>query len=87
MSEFLTPQETLDHLSKAMGSPGFRAIFLTEEELAASPTGSFDIPYIKGDKSLENMADLVDMRELASLIPLTSFKSFLERENESVKKL
>lgn len=87
VSEFLTPQEIMDHLGKAMGSPGFRAIFLTEEDVAALPSGSFNIPYIKGDKTFEAMPDLVDMRELAGLISLTSFKDFLERENQSVKKL
>lgn len=87
VSEFLTPQEILDHLSQAMGSPGFKAIFLTDEDLAALPPGSFDIPYVIGDKSFETMPDLVDMQELAGLIPLTSFKKCLERENESVKKL
>ncbi|KAF3763268.1 hypothetical protein M406DRAFT_49536 [Cryphonectria parasitica EP155] len=86
-SEFLTPQETLDCLGQAMGRPGLNAVFLTEEDVAKLPAGSFDNPYIKGDKCLEHMEELVDIQELATVIPLTSFKDFLEREKAHVKKL
>ena len=84
VSEFLTPQETMDRLGEAMGRR-FQAAFLSEEEIAAIPYGP--IVLIKLEKSMRYMPDYVDMSELAAVTPLTSFKDFLEREKESVKKL
>ncbi|XDG05687.1 hypothetical protein ABKA04_005302 [Annulohypoxylon sp. FPYF3050] len=66
VSEFLTPQETLDRLGEAMGRSGLKAIFLSDKEISALPAGSFDNPYVKGDKCLEHMAQLVDMEEIAA---------------------
>lgn len=86
VSELLTTQETLDCLSDAMGGQRFKAIHLSNEEMAALPEASH-LPYVRGDKSLMNMADFVNMQELNSLIPLTSFKTFLQREDTSVRKV
>lgn len=86
VSEFLTPQETLDTLSEAMGGQGFKAIHLSPEEIASLPEAS-PLPYVSGHKDLMSLGDLVDMQDLASLIPLTSFKKFLEREDKSIRKL
>lgn len=81
VSEFLTPQETMDYLGSAMGRPGLKAIFLNDSEVSALPAGSFNNPYVNGDKCLEHMAQLVDVKELAGIISLTSFKNFpCERE-------
>ncbi|KAI1779314.1 NmrA family protein [Hypoxylon cercidicola] len=83
VSEFLTPQETLDSLGKAMGRQRLKAISLEDGAL----TDSFSNPYVKGDKCLEYMTELVDMQELDSTISLTSFEDFLEREKANVRKM
>ncbi|KAI0543158.1 NmrA family protein [Xylaria digitata] len=59
VSEFLTPQETMDYLGSAMGRSGLKAIFLNDSEVSALPAGSFDNPYVKGDKCLEYMAQVI----------------------------
>jgi len=80
VSEFLTPQETLDHLGEAMGRPGLEAIFVNEGEVEG-------MPYVTGHRCMEHLDEFVDMEELAAVIHLTSFKNFLEREKAKVKKL
>jgi uncharacterized protein YbjT (DUF2867 family) len=84
VSEFLSPQETMEVLGKAMGRP-FQAAYLSEEEIAAIPYGPMVL--VKLDKSMRYMPDYVDFEGLRAIAPLTSFKEFLEREQEHVKKL
>jgi uncharacterized protein YbjT (DUF2867 family) len=84
VSEFLSPQETMDVLGGAMGRP-FKTAFLSEEEIAAIPYGP--IVLIKLDKCMRYMPDYVDIEGLRAIASLTSFKTFLEREKEHIKKL
>ncbi len=82
VSEFLSPQETMDVLGEAMGCP-FKTSFLSEAEIAALPYGP--IVLIKLDKSMRYMPDYVDMEGLQSIATLTSFRDFLNREKGHVK--
>lgn len=84
VSEFLSPQETMDVLGSAMGCT-FKTAFLSEEEIAAIPYGPMIL--IKLDKCLRYVPDYVDIADLQAMVPLTSFTTFLAREKEHVKKL
>lgn len=86
VSELLTPQEILNCLSEAMGGQGFKAIHLTPEEMASLPEAS-PYPYVSGHWCLMNLGDFVNVQDLAGLIPLTSFKDFLQREDKLIRKL
>lgn len=83
-SEMLTPQETLDVLGEAMGK-SLTAKFMTDEEIAAQPFGPGIMVTL--DKSLRVMDEYVNMEELKAIARLNTFKEFLEREKESVKKV
>lgn len=83
-SEFLTPQETLDRLGQAMRRPGLEARFLSPEEIAALGPESFKYPNSLGDKCFEYMEELVDVKDLTSMISPTSFREFLQREQDKV---
>ncbi|KAF2683179.1 NmrA family protein [Lentithecium fluviatile CBS 122367] len=84
VSEFLTPQQTMDVLGDAMGKK-LTAGFLTEGEIAALPWGP--IVLVKLEKSMRYMADYVDLEDLKKTAKLTTFKEFLERERKTVKQL
>ncbi|RYP35303.1 hypothetical protein DL766_002575 [Monosporascus sp. MC13-8B] len=83
VSELLTPQEAMDRLGKAMGSP-IKATFMTDEEIAAAHPMTV---LFRMEKSMRNMSDYVDLEELGKIVPLTSFSEFLDREQGRVKKL
>lgn len=86
VSEFLSPQEVLNNLAEAMRRPGLKAVYLSDAEIAALDAGPFENPYLRGDKCLELMGELVDMQELGTIVPLTTFKAFLQRESDKVKR-
>jgi uncharacterized protein YbjT (DUF2867 family) len=82
-SDLLNAQTTLDILSEAAGKPGsLKAIFLTEEEVEAHKTSNL---LMYSGKVMRSVSQYVDMAELSSIVQLTSFKEFLEREREGVK--
>lgn len=82
-SELLTIQQTLDELANALERPGaFQAIFMTDKEIKAQ--GSSNV-LINSTTTMRSMSQYVNMKELAEIIPLTTFKEFLEREKEGVK--
>ncbi|GAP90023.1 putative family protein [Rosellinia necatrix] len=87
VSEFLTPQETLDRLAHAAGRrPGeLRAVCLDADDAARLPPAAFRYPNSLGDRCFEYMPELVDARDMAALVPSpTSFREFLEREKDRV---
>ncbi|KAI0407024.1 NmrA family protein [Xylaria palmicola] len=85
-TDFLTPQETMDYLSAAMGVPRIETAFLSDEEIAAQdPKGL--LVQTRCDKSMRFMPDYVDVQMLAQVIPLTTFEKFLVREKDNVKRL
>lgn len=83
-SEFLTPQETLDRLGPAMGRRGLEAAFLSEKEIAGLGPEAFRYPNSLGDRCFEYMEELVDVKDLTSMISPTSFRDFLQREQAKV---
>lgn len=82
VSEFLTPQEMMDQLGTAMGR-SLEARFLTDEEISKLDPISV---LTKCDTSMRYLEEVVDLKELEAVIPLTSFKAFLTREANHVKK-
>ncbi|KAI5920335.1 hypothetical protein F4810DRAFT_441794 [Camillea tinctor] len=83
-SEQMGIQDMLDLLAEAAGQPGsIRAIFMTDEEIEAQANMS---GFSNSHKVLRTASDYVNMDELRSITPLTSFKEFLEREKEAVKR-
>jgi len=83
-SDQMRIQEMLDLLAEAAGQPGsIRAMFMTDEEIEAQAEGtSFSTTH----KVLRTASDYVNMEELRAIAPLTSFRDFLEREKEAVKR-
>jgi uncharacterized protein YbjT (DUF2867 family) len=81
-SEMLRVQETLDLLGEAAGR-SFRAIFLTDEEIAENSKNSN--VFTNSQISMRYMEDFIDMDDIASVIRPTPFKEYLEREKEGVK--
>ncbi|KAI2618111.1 NAD(P)-binding protein [Hypoxylon sp. NC1633] len=83
-SDQMRVQEILDLLAEAAGQPGsIRALFVTDEEIEAQANlGGFSNPH----KALRIISDYVNMKELRALSPLTSFREFLEREKEAVRR-
>lgn len=81
-SEMLTVQETLDALGEAAGKP-LKAVFMTDEEIAEKQRTSN--VFTNSQVSLRYAAKYINMDEVASVIRPTSFRRFLERENEAVK--
>jgi uncharacterized protein YbjT (DUF2867 family) len=82
-SEMLTVQETLDALGEAAGKP-LKAVFMTDEEIAEKQRTSN--VFTNSQVSLRYAAKYINMDEVASAIRPTSFRSFLEREREAVKR-
>ncbi|KAF4633285.1 hypothetical protein G7Y89_g4836 [Cudoniella acicularis] len=80
-SELLTVQKTLDQLGDMVGRP-FKAIFMTEEEIAAQKESNV---FVNSQVAMRFMSDYIDMGELNAMVPLTTFKEFLKREEKVVK--
>lgn len=76
--------EMLDHVGRAAGlqQGTMRALFMTDEEIEAQASMS---GFSNSHKALRTASDYVNMEELRALVPLTSFRDFLEREKEAVK--
>ncbi|KAH9984484.1 hypothetical protein F4779DRAFT_330642 [Xylariaceae sp. FL0662B] len=83
VSELLTPQDTMARLGSVMGRP-LQASFMTDDEIAAMDQM---MVLVKCEKSMRYTPEYIDMEELASVVPLTTFEEFLEREKANVKKL
>jgi uncharacterized protein YbjT (DUF2867 family) len=84
-SDELGIQEMLDEVGRAAGfSDGtIRACFMTDEEIEAQANMS---GFSNSHKALRDAYLYVNMDELRSLVPVTSFRDFLEREKEAVQK-
>ncbi|ROV87604.1 hypothetical protein VSDG_09607 [Cytospora chrysosperma] len=83
-SDQLKVQEMLDMIAEAAGQPGtIRARFLTDEEVDAQANSS---GFSNSHKALRVTSNYVDLKELGEIVPLTSFRDFLEREKEAVVK-
>ncbi|GAP91476.2 putative family protein [Rosellinia necatrix] len=82
-SDQMRVQEILDVLAEAAGQPGsIRALFLTDEDVEAqASTRGFS----NSHKVLRNASEYVNLEELRAVLPLTSFREFLEREKDAVK--
>ncbi|KAI1377946.1 hypothetical protein F4677DRAFT_414009 [Hypoxylon crocopeplum] len=86
ISEELLVQEAMDQLAEAVGDGrSIKAIFMTDEEIAkAQAEGSWLV--FASETCVRYMSDYTDLDELHRLLPkLTTFREFLERENEAVK--
>ncbi|KAI1098150.1 NAD(P)-binding protein [Jackrogersella minutella] len=76
-------QKMLDMLAKTAGQPGsICALFMTDEEIEIQTNMS---GFSNSHKALRTASDYVDMEERKAIVPLTSFREFLEREKELVK--
>ncbi|KAH7384630.1 putative NmrA-like family domain-containing protein 1 [Pyrenochaeta sp. MPI-SDFR-AT-0127] len=83
-SDQMRIQEMLDLLADAAGQPGsIRAHFMTDEEIEAQAQGT---GFANTHKVLRTASDYVNLEELRAIAPLTSFRDFLEREKEAVKR-
>lgn len=83
-SDQLKIQDMLDQLAEAAGQPGtIRAKFLSDEEVEVQAQAS---GFSNSHKALRLTSNYVNLRELADIVPLTSFSDFLERERELVMK-
>ncbi|KAJ4132991.1 hypothetical protein NW754_015803 [Fusarium falciforme] len=80
--EWLTPDEVMEKLSKAVGRE-LKTNYLTDEEIDAQK----DInPFITGQLIMRDMGKLTSLEEVKKWgIPLSSFDEFLEREKEAVR--
>lgn len=81
-SELLTVQETLDQLGHATGRP-LKAVFMTDKEIAEMQRKSN--VFVNSQSSMRYMIDYIDMDQLTTITPLTTFNEFLEREKQAVK--
>lgn len=83
-SELLTVQETLNQLGEAAGKSGeFKAVYMTDEEIKNAKETNV---LTSSASVMRSLAQYVDMKELAATIRLTTFREFLERERNNVKK-
>jgi len=77
-------QEMMDLLAETAGQPGsFKAYFMTDEEIEGQDQGT---TFATTHKVLRTASDYVHLEELRAIAPLTSFKDYLEREKEVVKR-
>ncbi|KAJ4371315.1 hypothetical protein N0V83_004532 [Neocucurbitaria cava] len=78
-------QEMLSMLAEAADQPGsIKAHFMTDEEIEAQAQGT---GFANTHKVLRTASDYIDFDELRAIVPsLTSFKEFLEREKETVRR-
>lgn len=81
-SELLTIQQTLDRLGEVIHRP-LKAIFMTDEEIMKQKDSNL---FVNSQVAMRYMSDFIDMEELATIIPLTTFKQFLQREEDLVRK-
>ncbi|CAI6227286.1 unnamed protein product [Periconia digitata] len=83
-SDQMGVQQMLDMIAEAAGQPGtMEALFLTEEETENQAAMT---AFKATHKILRHADEYVDLEELKAIAPLTSFKEYLEREKESVKR-
>lgn len=83
-SDQMRLQPMLDMLAEAADQPGsIRAVFMTDDEIEAQAQGT---GFANTHKVLRTASDYVNLEELRAIMPLTSFKEFLEREKETVKR-
>lgn len=79
--EWLTPDEVMEKLSKAVGRE-LKTNFLTDEEIDAQKDTN---PFITGQLIMRDMGKLTSLEEVKKWgIPLSSFDEFLEREKEAI---
>ncbi|KAI0173476.1 NAD(P)-binding protein [Hypoxylon sp. FL1284] len=82
-SDQMRVQEMLDLLAEAAEKPGsLRALFMTDDEIEAQTNMS---GFSNSHKALRTASDYVDMEGLRAVMPLMSFRAFLEREKQAVK--
>jgi uncharacterized protein YbjT (DUF2867 family) len=83
-SDQLKIQDILDQLADAIGRPHtIRAKFLTDEEVEEQEKST---GFSNTHKSLRVTSNYINLEELREMVPLTSFKEFLQREIDVVKK-
>jgi hypothetical protein len=72
-------------LAEAADQPGsIKAHFMTDEDIESQAQGT---GFANTHKVLRTASDYIDFDELKAIVPsLTSFKEFLEREKETVKR-
>ena len=84
-SELLTVQETLDLLGRAVpGGRPMKAVFMTDEEVAERQKTSH--VFTNSQVSMRHAFRYIDMEGIRSVIRTTSFRDFLEREKEGVRR-
>ncbi|KAF7941760.1 uncharacterized protein EAE97_006597 [Botrytis byssoidea] len=81
-SEFLTIPEILNRLGEVIKRP-LEAVFMTEEEISKQKESNV---FINSQIAMRYMSKYVDVEELSRLVPLTTFKQFLAREEDIVKR-
>ncbi|KAI0444738.1 NmrA family protein [Xylaria telfairii] len=86
VTEELPVQEILDQLAAAIGDGRtLKAHFMTDEEIDKAVTDDSWAVFSR-ERCVRHMGILADTKELERLVPgLTTFKQYLERENELVK--
>jgi hypothetical protein len=73
-------QETLNQLGEVIERP-LEAILMTEEEIGAQLESNV---FVNSQVATRYMSDYVEMEELSTSIQLTTFKTFLAREKDTV---
>lgn len=80
--EWLTPDEIMRKLSKAVGRE-LKTNYLADEEIEAQKDAN---PFIAGQLVVREMGKLTSLEEVKRWgVPLSSFDEFLEREKEAVR--
>ncbi|KAI0003920.1 NmrA family protein [Xylariaceae sp. FL0662B] len=85
-SDQLPVQDMLDQLSESIGDGrSLKALFMSDQEIKeAMAQDSWQ--FFSAEPCVRYCSDYIDMSELSRLLPgLTTFKKYLERENEGVK--
>ncbi|TGO46639.1 hypothetical protein BCON_0314g00110 [Botryotinia convoluta] len=81
-SELLTIPEILDRLGEVI-QRALEAVFMTEEEITKQKDSNV---FVNSQIAIRYMSEYVDIEELSRLLPLTTFKQFLARAEDIVKR-
>lgn len=79
-SDLLTVRDALAQLGDKTGR-AYAPYFMTEQEIDEQRES---LCFTIAERSLRQMADDIDMAELRSMAPMTSFREFLDREEKTI---
>ncbi|KAI0421900.1 NmrA family protein [Xylaria grammica] len=86
-SEFLTPQQTMNRLSRAMNIQGIKAVCLSDDQISTEDQSNALYIMTKGEKSMRYSGpEYIDLEAISQVIRRTTFEEFLVREKDKVKR-